>query len=262
MSIQVWSQADNNIIEDSVLSSNKTTKINWDLSLAFKTMNVFRGINPSRAPVFSSQAGFKYNNFVIGFYGGSSTNGKYTETDLILMYYKPKFDLQVQWYYNFTEGVTHIKNPSGIFDFNTQTSIAMLDVIINKRIGNNLKFTSSTLLFGRDKIPVPNDIANEIPLLRGQQRYSQYLNLEYYKNIGDNKIEGHIGGSFSWSNFNGPTLYGSKAGFSDLGFSFSRKLIQGSKFNIPVKAAILINTVTNQIYVVASIYLIQLTKLK
>jgi hypothetical protein len=170
MSIQVWSQADNNIIEDSVLSSNKTTKINWDLSLAFKTMNVFRGINPSRAPVFSSQAGFKYNNFVIGFYGGSSTNGKYTETDLILMYYKPKFDLQVQWYYNFTEGVTHIKNPSGIFDFNTQTSIAMLDVIINKRIGNNLKFTSSTLLFGRDKIPVPNDIANEIPLLRGQQR--------------------------------------------------------------------------------------------
>lgn len=154
-----YAQNENELVEDSIVTYLQTEKVVWDMSFAFKSMNVFRGILPSRTPVLSTQAGIKYKDFVLGLYGGSSfgagspSKEAYTETDLILMYYKPKIDIQAQWYYNFTTGVTHIKSPTGFFDFNSETSIAMLDAIVNVRLPHRFTLTSSTLLFGRDKVP-------------------------------------------------------------------------------------------------------------
>lgn len=82
-----FAQNDNYLIDDSVLHVSTTEKLVWDVSFSFKTMNVFRGLLPSRAPAFSTLGGIKAGSFVLGFYGGASTNGGYTETDLILMYY-------------------------------------------------------------------------------------------------------------------------------------------------------------------------------
>ncbi len=254
-------QNDNTILEDSILQVETPDKWLWDMSFAFKTMNVFRGLVPSRAPVFSTQAGVKYGPVILGFYGGSSTNGGYTETDLILIYYKPKFNVHLEWYYNFSEGITNIPTPSGFFDFDPETTRGLLDFIINVKLTDHLNLNSSTLLFGRDRPSLPEDDANNIPLRRGDQRYSQYLKIAYGWHWGHTKAEVHVGGSFSWADFSGPTFYGNNPGFNDIGVSFSRDLFEKASVRIPVKASAYINTITNNIYLVATIQIIEISRL-
>ena len=78
-------QNENNLVQDSIIPLDSDAGFVWDMSFAFKTMNVFRGLLPSKAPVLSTEAGFKAGNIVVGAYGGASFNGGYTETDLILV---------------------------------------------------------------------------------------------------------------------------------------------------------------------------------
>ncbi|TDQ19286.1 hypothetical protein DFQ04_1107 [Algoriphagus boseongensis] len=256
-----FAQNENTVLEDSILQADDSEKFVWDMSLGFKTMNVFRGLLPSKAPTISTQAGFKYGDFILGFYGGSSFNGGYTETDLILVYYKPKVNVHLEWYYNFTEGITNIPTPSGFFDFNPETTRGLLDLILNYQISPHVKLSSSTFLFGRDRPSLPEDDAEGILLRRGEQRYTQYLKAAYNWYWGTSKLEAHVAGSFSWNDFSGPTFYGNKPGFNDIGISISRKLINSNSLSIPVKASAYINTVTNNIYLVATIQLIEISKL-
>ncbi len=256
-----FSQNENNLVEDSIIHVDGEKKIVWDMSFAFKTMNVFRGLVPSRAPVFSSQGGIKAGDFIVGFYGGASTNGVYTETDLILMYYRPKVKIRADWYYNFTEGITNIPSPSGFFDFNPEVTRGLLDFMVDVRLTDHFDMQSSTLLFGRDRPSLPEDDQNGIPLRRGDQRYSQYFRLQYTTKIVGAKLQVHAGYSFSWADLDGSTFYGKKPGFNDLGVSITRNLFNTKVVSIPFKAALCINPVSNNIYLAGSISIIELSKL-
>ncbi len=257
-----YAQNENTLITDSIIELDSEKKWVGDMAFQFKTMNVFRGVLPSRAPVLSTQAGVKYKSLIMGFYGGSSFNGGYTETDFILIYYKPKFDIHLEWYYNFTEGITNIPTPSGFFDFNPETTRGLLDFIFNYDITNHFKVTSSTLLFGRDRPALSEDLANDIQLRRGPQRYSQYLEFSYYWYLNKTKVVSHVGGSFSWVNFNGETFYGNRPGFNDIGITFYHKLFNTENFSIPIKASISVNTLSNNVYLMAGVQLLELTKIK
>ncbi len=258
--IGVRGQNENTLLEDSILRVDDREKWEWDMSFAFKTMNVFRGLLPSRAPAFSTQAGVKYNHWILGFYGGSSTNGGYTETDLILIYYKPRFNVHLEWYYNFTEGITNIPTPSGFFDFDPETTRGLLDLIVNVKLSDHVKLMSSTFLFGRDRPSLPQDEADGILLRRGEQRYTQYFKVSYGWAWGHTKAEVHAGGSFSWNNPSGPTFYGDNPGFNDIGVSFTRDIFEKASVRIPIKASAYVNTVTNNVYLVASIQLIEISR--
>ncbi|MFC3881732.1 hypothetical protein ACFOSV_16170 [Algoriphagus namhaensis] len=254
-------QNDNYLIEDSVIQVSAKDKVVWDLSFTFKTMNVFRGLLPSRAPAFSTLGGIKAGNFVLGFYGGASTNGGYTETDLILMYYRPRFNIRADWYYNFTEGITNIPTPSGFFDFNPEKTRGLLDFMAEVSLSKNFILKSSTFLFGRDRGVLPEDEEDGIELRRGDQRYSQYVKLSYLTKLNKAKLLVHAGYSYSWTNFSGPTFYADKAGFNDIGISITRNIIETSTVNIPFKASLTINPLTNNIYLVGTISVIELSKL-
>ncbi len=254
-------QNENELIEDGTIQIDTSKKFAWDMSFTLKTMNVFRGLIPSKAPVFSTQAGVKYGDFIIGAYGGSSFNGGYTETDLILLYYRPKFNVRFDWYYNFTEGITNIPSASGFFDFNPEVTRGLLDFMFNVKLTKHLDFNSSTLLFGRDRPSLPEDDANNIQLRRGEQRYSQYANLQYTWKFNKSKIQTHVGYSFSWQDFNGPSFYGNKPGFTDLGVSFYKVILDTKTISIPFKASFIVNTVSNNVYLVGSILLLELSKI-
>ena len=256
-----FAQNENNLVEDSVIVIDTEIQIDWDMSFAAKTMNIFRGLRPSNAPTFSTQAGVKYHDWILGLYGGSSTNGVYTETDLILLYYRPKFDIHLEWYYNFTEGITNIPNPSGFFDFNPETTRGLLDLIFHVRPLEYFTITSSTFLYGRDRPSLPEDDENGVQLRRGQQRYSQYFSIAYNWYFNTSKIEVHVGGAFSWNDFSGESFYGARPGFNDIGISFTKRIFDMEKVNIPVKAAICINPLTNNLYLAATVQIIQFSKL-
>ncbi|WP_075602989.1 hypothetical protein [Saccharicrinis aurantiacus] len=113
------SKSQNNTTIVSDANNNVTQKkVDWDMSLTFKTKNVFRGLLPSPAPAFSMTGNVTWNNWLIGVYGGSGIDGYYQETDFIIGYHKPRYNIHLEYYYNYTVGITDIPNPSGIFDFN------------------------------------------------------------------------------------------------------------------------------------------------
>jgi hypothetical protein len=260
-SLSAFAQNENDLIEDSILQVDTDEKLLWDVSFAFKTMNVFRGLLPSNAPVFSSQGGIKAGDFILGFYGGASTNGGYTETDLILMYYRPKLKIRADWYYNFTEGITNIPNASGFFDFNPETTRGLLDFMVDVRLSKHFEVQSSTLLFGRDRPSLPEDDENDILLRRGDQRYSQYFKLQYTTKLTNAKLQAHVGYSFSWADVSGATFYGSKPGFNDIGLSLTRNLFNTKVVSIPFKAALTVNPLSNDVYLVGSLLIVELSKL-
>ena len=258
---EFFAQNENDLVEDNIIQVPADPELVWDMSFAFKTMNVFRGLLPSRAPTFSTQAGIAYNRFILGFYGGASFNGVYTETDLIAMYYRPKWDVHLEWYYNFTEGITNIPAPSGFFDFNPETTRGLLDLIFHLRPSEGWLISSSTFLYGRDRPSLPEDDASGIPLRRGDQRYTQYLEVAYNWKRGKNKLQVHIGGSFSWNDPSGPTFYGDRPGLNNMGVSFSRTLLRSESITLPIKATAYLNAVTNNIYLVATIQIIEISRL-
>ncbi len=255
-----FSQNENNLVEDSIIHVDAERKFEWDVSFAFKTMNVFRGLVPSKAPVFSTQGGVGMGDFILGFYGGASTNGSYTETDLILVYYRPKITIRADWYYNFTEGITNIPTPSGFFDFNPETTRGLFDFMVGYTISKKFSLLSSTLLFGRDRPSLPEDDLLGIPLRRGEQRYTQYLKLDYTKKFGKAKFQAHAGYSFSWADFQGPTFYANRAGFNDIGLSISRNILNSKTINLPFKAAVIFNPLTKNIYLQGTVSVIELSK--
>jgi hypothetical protein len=238
-----------------------SNKLTFDMSLALKSMNVFRGLIPSKTPAISTQAGVLYKNFIIGFYGGSNFNGTYQETDLILMYNKKKFDMQFQWYYNYTDGITNIPTASGFLDLNPETTRGFGDVIFNYKPNKHWKFMSSTLVYGRDRGVLPSDAANNILLRRGDQRYTEFLEVMYHCYYEEYKLSAHVGGSFSLADPSGPTFYANKAGIHDIGFSVSRNLFNIPKVEIPFKASVYINPLSKNVYFVATLQLLALSKI-
>ena len=260
-SFSLKAQNETHLIQDSIIQFATGKKMVWDISFEFKTMNVFRGLLPSRAPALSTQAGIKFGSLVLGAYGGASFNGGYTETDLILMFYRPRFYIRADWYYNFTEGITNIPTPSGFFDFRPDITRGLLDFMVKVKLTKYLEARSSTFLYGRDRPSLPEDDAAGIPLRRGEQRYSQYFKLQYSWVREKSKIVLHAGYSFSWNDPSGPTFYGNKPGFNDIGVSFYRKIIDTKTISIPFKASFYINTVSNDIYLVGTLQLIELSKL-
>lgn len=256
-------QAQNEIelVEDSIITVNSKQTVVWDMSFAFKTMNVFRGLVPSKAPVFATQGGIKISDFILGFYGGASTNGVYTETDLILMYYRPKFNIRADWYYNFTEGITNIPSPSGFFDLDPEVTRGLLDVMVNVELPKNFDIQSSTFLFGRDRPSLPEDDLNGIELRRGAQRYTQFFKLGYTTKINKAKLNAFVGYSFSWADFSGATFYGSKPGFNDIGVSITRNIINTKTVSFPFKASLCFNPLSNNVYLTGTLAIIELSKI-
>lgn len=258
----ISAQSQNTIVADSLFDMHKE-KVHLDMALSFKTQNYFRGLLPSPAPTIATHAGMISKNWIIGMYGGVGFDGHYQETDFILIYRKPRIDFHLEYYYNYTKGITDIKEPSGLFDFNKQTTRGLLDFVIHVRLdkNNHWNFTSSTFLFGRDT-NLEEIIGGIDPVtVRTDQRYSQYFELAYNWYIGSNKIKGHLGGSFSWENPSGAQFYGNGPGINNMGISFSRKLRINSEVQLPVKASMYLNPMAETTYLILSLNLIELSKL-
>lgn len=258
----IWAQNENNIVSDSLFEiSNKN--LHGDFAFAFKTQNYFRGILPSAAPTLATNIGIIWNDIILGMYGGVGVDGRYQETDFILIYKKSRFDINLEYYYNFTQGITDIPEPSGLFDFKKETTRGLLDCIVNVRLDKkeHWSLTSSTFLFGRDTDFGQDIIGNDTTTIRTTQRYSQYLELEYSWYRNNTKIQAHIGGSFSWANPSGPQFYGNRPGINNIGGSLTRKFIINDQIQIPVKASMYMNTIAETAYLILSINLIQLGRL-
>ena len=263
LSFGVFAQHENEIVEDSLFVLDEDNVADFDMSFAFKTQNYFRGLLPSKTPTLATTVGVAWNQFIIGFYGGVGVDGGYQEVDWILSYFNDRFQVNLEYYYNFTQGISDIPDPSGIFDFNKQTTRGLLDLIIDVNLDNKKKWrlNSSTFIFGRDTDIIEEIINGEVVTSRGDQRYSQYFSLAHNWKWSGGKVEANVGGSFSWTDPGGAQFYGSKAGINDVGVSFTKYLVVNDYVKLPIKAAVLVNPMAETMYLLLTLNLIQVSKL-
>lgn len=255
-----WAQF-NSGINDANQPQNSSS-VDWDMSLQFKTKNIFRGLVPSPAPTYTVEGRAMWNNWLFGVYGGAGVDGYYQETDFIIGYETPRYSIRMEYYYNYTNGITDIPTPSGIFDFNRQTTRGLLDFIVDVNLDQEgkWKLLSSSMLFGRDTDIETITVGDETSTRRTDQRYSQYLQLTRTWSWDNNNVQAHIGGSFSWNNPSGAHLYGSKPGIHNIGVSYGKTVKVNDHVKLPVKVGTYVNPLAETAYVVFSVNLLQFGK--
>ncbi|PCE62541.1 hypothetical protein [Sediminicola luteus] len=252
-------QQEDTIVEDSLFDISQTTP-RWDMSLTLKSQNYFRGLLPGKAPTLAANAGYLTGDWIFGMYGGVAFDASYQETDFIVIFHKARFDLRLDYYYNFTSGITDIPEPTGLFDFDKATTRGLLDFLVHIKLDNQNRWdlNTSTFLFGRDTDILTIEAGDESYTVRTDQRYSQYIELKHNWYWNNNKLNLHLGGSFSWHDFNGPTFYGDKAGINNIGLSFTKQFKLNPGLKLPVKASMLMNPLGETAYLIISVNLIQL----
>ncbi|MEN2283396.1 hypothetical protein AAGF08_14720 [Algoriphagus sp. SE2] len=262
LSFSVFAQNENEILEDSLFNVSET-KVHFDMAFSLKSQNYFRGLLPSKSPTLSTNAGVIWKNWIVAMYGGVGMDGVYQETDFILLYSLPRINFRLEYWYNFTQGITDIQEPSGLFDFNPKTTRGLLDFAVNAALDKKKHWNimSSTLLFGRDTNFKEEEVDGETTLVRTDQRYSQYLELEYSWYAENYKFQAFLGGSFSWTNFSGPQFYGDRPGINNIGASATREFVINNQLKLPVKASATMNPLAERAYLIISVNLIQLSKL-
>lgn len=258
----LFAQNENEIVEDSLFDIS-TSKVHFDMAFTFKTQNYFRGLLPSGAPTLATNAGVIWDNWIFAMYGGVGIDGVYQETDFILIYQRPRIEFRLEYYYNFTQGITDIPTPSGLFDFNRLTTRGLLDFIVNASIDKEKHWNvnSSTFLFGRDTDIEERGLPGDPILVRTDQRYSQYFELAYNWYNRRYKVEALVGGSFSWANPSGPMFYGDGPGINNIGVNLTRQFLINEKVKIPIKASAYLNPMAETTFLLLSVKLIQFSKI-
>lgn len=268
-------------IEDDYLFAEPVESRQFDVQLSIKTKNLFRGLVPSSNPTIAASAGFTWpSGFFVGAYGGVGLNdqnsfdddgnvsfkGQYQETDLFMGIHKPDYSVILDYYYNFTEGISDVPKPGGFFDFDKQTARGLLDLMVQYRFGEEKQWQieSSTFLFGlRD---VDTEMQGEPPAtVRTDARYSQYFELQYSRSMtehGLDKAKLRVGGATRWAgDFDDPNFYSSSAAIVNVAADYIKYFEVGEKSKIPLKLTLAWNPDSDNVYFVATVSLIQFSNI-
>ena len=274
VAVPLGAQTDFQPVQDSILpvvGDDVRSRVLWDMSFSAYTTKHFRGVIPSAGLTVAGQGGFIHRGFYVGMFGGVGLSPKtdvqpgiYQETDLFVGYVSPRFSASLQWYQNFTEGITDIPEPSGFFDFGTDTR-GLLDLLFSYRFGSELQWQihSSTFLpptRDRDLLPGPDGSP-----VRGDPRYTQYLEFQRSGRWGANAWRVRVGGSWRWTS---PpdgqprsTFYDEREGIHNIGFDYIRYIRLGEGDDVPqlpVKVLVVINPLADRAYFIVGVDLIQL----
>jgi hypothetical protein len=244
-----------------------------DGNLLLKSKVIYRGLVPSSGPAIAGNFGAMYKNVLLYLYGASgftskypANTGHYQETDINLFYYRPKWDVGFNYFYNFTVGITTVPDPTGIFDFDSETARAVLDMIVRVRFGreNQWQLLSSTYVWGpRDSQGRANVDANgDTTFVHGDQRHSQYVELRRSWHVGeDYGVKAAIGGSWAWSSEDNSTFYGDKPGINNIELHVIRYFHPKESLVLPVKASTVYNPLSDNMYVYFTVELVHNAKI-
>jgi len=173
--------------QDSIFSGNKNIPVS--LSFTFNTSHLWRGLDCSPSPYFSTDLSVSDKNRLVkaGIWCGLGTNGTFKEFNHYLSISKSGFTFELYDVYNFSTGAKH--NNKEYFNYKPKETGRFLDASLRYRLPGKfpLQLMWATLLFGRDRGP-----------LNEYNRYSTYLEIEYPIHRGNLlRIDLGIGGAFA-----------------------------------------------------------------
>lgn len=212
--------------------------------LQIKNMHLWRGYAVTEAAMSALDVAWvnPSKTFKVGVWGGAGWNGIYREFDYYFSYNKGGFNLALWDIYNFSTNLPSSK----LFDYNSKTTQHFIDLTLGYNFGKSFPLTlsASTIIFGRDRDILPEDMLSPSPIRRGDNRYSTYIKASYpVVKTNGYSVDLYTAGAFA---LNGQTanFYGSKTNIVEAGFVVAKELTIG-EYKIPVSATAMWNPELN-----------------
>lgn len=216
----------------------ETQESKGDLSISVDLVNryIWRGLQYCATPSIQPYVAYTNakQNFSFGAWGSYSNSSNYGEVDLFVSYSAKYFTLSVWDYFLMDE--TAPKNRYFQYD-NETTGHSYEASLVLGNFKLPLQITSSIFFYGADKD------AN------GDNYYSLYFEAAYDFMIANQNLNVFLGGTPAEG------LYGTGAGFVNMGCSLTKDIEVTENFSIPVKGAVIFNPREENVYFTVGITL-------
>jgi hypothetical protein len=204
------------------------------------------GASPNIQPTLSLTAG----NFEIGSWGAISTLGTYSEVDLYAKYTLGGVSLGVTDYFFPTDGIPAADGQK-YFNWKNASTGHVVETFAQYKGGEKfpVSLLASVLVYGNDKDFSKMEIDAATSDTTFKNNYSAYVELGYSFNVKGQALDVFAGFTPAAG------FYGSEAAVVNAGISTSKKIAITDKFELPVKASLITNPLTQNIYFVLGITL-------
>ena len=230
----------------SAQESNVKLNIAADVMSRYVWRGLDFGASPSIQPTLSLTAG----NFEIGSWGAISTLGTYSEIDLYAKYTFGGVSLGVTDYFFPIDGIPAADGQK-YFNWKNASTGHVVETFAQYKGGEKfpVSLLASVLVYGNDKDLSKIEIDAATSDTTFKNNYSAYVELGYSFSVHGQPLDVFAGFTPAAG------FYGSDAGVVNAGISTSKKIAITDKFELPVKASLITNPLTQNIYFVLGITL-------
>ncbi len=203
-------------------------KLDLSLSADIYSLHLWRGFANGNAPSIQPCAELSKGNLTIGAWAAYAINGSYSEIDLYANFQLKNLKFSI---FDYFMPETNGKKNS-FFDYNTKTTRHTIDLIAEYDADNfPVRILASKFIYGDDRHAETT-----------KNMYSTYLELAYKLNISDKKAE-IIAAITPHESY-----YANKINMVMAGIKIKDKIKINSDIQIPVKAFLMLNPYTENIY--------------
>ncbi len=203
----------------------------------FMSRYVWRGLDYGASPSVQPYIEYAHKSgFTVGYWGAMSTKGTYSEVDLYAKYAIKSVTFIATDYFFPTDGIPSTKSLE-FLNYKKATTGHLIEGSVQYKGGDNfpLSLLLGTVLYGADQKS------------NGDLRYSTYAELGYTFKCNDSKFDTFMGITPS------DGLYGTSFGVVNMGITGYKSIKISDKFELPVKASIIANPQTSNVYLVFGI---------
>jgi len=238
------------LINPSVFSQEtKSNPAKLNLGVDLMSRYVWRGLDYGASPNVQPTLSLSKGNFEVGYWGAISTRGTYSETDLYAKYTLKGFSIIATDYF-FPVDMVPCEHQQKYFNYDNHNTGHVCETALQYKGPENFPISlyASTMVYGADK---KIDKIIILPLngidTTYKNNYSTYFEAGYSAVLGDNNLDLFMGFTPDEG------FYGTSAGIVNLGLTAYRKIKITDRFELPLKASLITNPQTENIYFIVGV---------
>jgi len=244
--INKLAQSQDNAVKDSIKGKHcLSSKIKLNLGADIVSRYIWRGSDYGKSPSVQPSLSISIANFEAGCWGAIAVTSFYKEVDLYVKYTLKNFSLTFTDYYIPSVNGTPASPDNRYFIYDDKKTAHTFEGSLLYKAGGKfpLWIMGGVFFYGNDKrwgCHQGKDTTNGT-------YYSSYFEAGYTFNIKENSVDLYLGFTPAAGAF------GNKAGIVNCGLTGCRKIRVSGDFELPVKASLIFNPQSSDVYFVFGI---------
>ena len=233
-------QAQDSSTDSEPEKTKSESKVKLNVGADVMSRYIWRGTDYGHSPSIQPTLSLTIEGFEIGGWGAIATNSYYQEIDAYAKYTLKNFSLTLTDYYIPSVTGLSASPDSSYFNYADEETAHSLEGSLMYKGSEKLPLwvMGGVFFYGNDKrwgYDAAKDTTN-------QTYYSTYIEAGYTLAIKENNIDFFLGFT-PWAG-----AYGNAAGFVNMGLTGYRKIQITEKFALPVKASLIFNPQSSNVY--------------